>query len=169
MINKEFTNLFGFTTEEAFNKNINDLIVPEDLKEEAIGIDNLVSLNRKEVRQTIRKDKSGKKIHVSLIAAAMVINNEIVAQLGIYRDLTSERKNQLLQEVLFNISTAALKHFDIKEIYPIIVQELNKIWNTNNFFIALYDKTSETLSLPFFVDEKDNFNEIPTRRLSQDG
>ena len=52
---------------------------------------------------------------------------------------------------------------DIKEIYPTIVQELSKIWDTNNFFIALYDKTSDTMSLPFFADEKDKFYEIPTK------
>jgi len=55
MINREFTHLFGFTSEEAVNKNINDLVVPDDLKEEAIKIDNLASLNQKEVRQTIRR------------------------------------------------------------------------------------------------------------------
>ena len=31
MINREFTNLFGFTSEEAVNNNINDLVVPDDL------------------------------------------------------------------------------------------------------------------------------------------
>jgi len=164
MINREFTNLFSYTMEEAVNKNINDLVVPDDLKEEAMKIDTLASLNRKEVRQTIRMDKNRNKIHVSLVATAIVINNEIVANLGIYRDITSERKNQLLQEVLFNISTAALKQYDIKEIYPIIVQELSKIWDTNNFFIALYDKSTQTLSLPFFSDEKDNFYEIPIKK-----
>jgi PAS domain S-box-containing protein len=164
MINREFTNLFGFTLEEAVNNNINDLVVPYDLKEEASRIDDLASINQKEVRQTIRKDKYGNNIHVTLIATVIVINNEIVANLGIYRDITTERKNQLLQEILFNISTAALKQYDIKEIYPIIVKELSKIWDTNNFFIALYDKTSETLSLPFFADEKDNFYEIPTKK-----
>jgi PAS domain S-box-containing protein len=164
MINREFTNLFGYTLEEAVNKNINDLVVPEALKGEALKIDALASLNQKEVRQTIRKDKYGNNIHVSLIATAIVINNEIVANLGIYRDITTERKNQLLQEILFNISNAALKQYDIKEIYPIIVQELGKIWDTNNFFIALYDKSTQTLSLPFFLDEKDNFYEIPIKK-----
>ena len=164
MVNREFTNLFGFTLEEAINRDINDLIVPEDYREEAVKIDELASLNQKEVRQTIRKDKNGNKIHVTLIATAIVINNEIVASLGIYRDITIERKNQLLQEILFNISTAALKQYDIKQIYPIIVEELGKIWDTNNFFIALYDKANETLSLPFFADENDNFYEIPTKK-----
>ncbi len=164
MINKEFTKLFGFLPEEAVNRNVNDLIVPDSLKEEAVAIDNLAEMNRREVRETIRKGKDGKEINVSVIASAIVINDETVAHLGIYRDITSEKKNQLLQNILYNISTAALKQYNIQEIYPIIVQELSKIWDTNNFFIALYDKNKETLSLPFFSDEKDNFYEIPTKK-----
>ena len=164
MVNKEFTNLFGYTSEEAVNRNIDDLVVPEELKAEAVTIDTLAAHQQKVVRQTIRKDKNGNRIHVSLIATPIIVNNEIVAYLGIYRDITIERKNQLLQEILYNISTAALKQMDIKEIYPTIVHELSKIWDTNNFFIALYDQTSDTMSLPFFADEKDNFYEIPTQK-----
>lgn len=164
MINREFTNLFGFQPEEAVNRNVNDLIVPDDLKDEAVSIDNLAEMNRREVRQTVRKGKDGKVIYVSLVASAIIINDETVAHLGIYRDITPERRNQLLQEILYNISNAALKQYDIQEIYPIIVHELSKIWDTNNFFIALYDKTKETLSLPFFSDEKDSFYEIPTKK-----
>ena len=164
MVNKEFTNLFGYSPEEAVNKQIDDLVVPDEMKEEAISIDKLATQHHRVVRQTVRKDKFNNRIQVSLIATAIVLNNETVAFLGIYRDITTERKNQLLQEILYNISTAALKQMDIKEIYPTIVHELSKIWDTNNFFIALYDKTSETLSLPFFADEKDNFQEIPAKR-----
>ncbi len=163
MVNREFTNLFGFSPEEAINRSINNLIVPDNLKEEAEDIDRKASEDVSNVIQTIRKNKSGNQIHVSLKATSIIINNEVVAHLGIYRDITSERKGQLVQEILYNISTAALKQYDIKEIYPIIVSELSKIWDTNNFFIALYDKASETLSLPFFADEKDNFYEIPTK------
>jgi PAS domain S-box-containing protein len=163
MVNQEFTTLFGYSSEEAVNNNIDDLIVPDDLKAEAVSIENFEKGIKKEIKQTIRTDKTGKRIYVSLVATAILMNDEIIAHLGIYRDITTERKNQLLQDILYNISSAALKQYDIKEIYPIIVHELSKIWDTNNFFIALYDKTKETLSLPFFADEKDNFYEIPTK------
>jgi PAS domain S-box-containing protein len=163
IVNKEFTKLFGYTPEEAINKYINDLIVPLDLKDEGKSIDNLTIQQQKVVKQTIRKDKYGNRIHVSLVAKAIIINYNPVAFLGIYRDITVERKNQLLQEILFNISTSALRQFDIKDIYPTIVHELRKIWDTNNFFIALYDKNKETLTLPFFSDEKDNFYEVPVK------
>ncbi len=160
-INKEFTNLFGYTNDDAIHRKIDDLIVPEEMINEAVGIDTLAAEKHKVVKQTIRMDKSGKRIQVSLIATNIVINNEVVAFLGIYRDISLERKNQIIQEILYNISTAALNQLDIKDIYPTIVRELSKIWDTNNFFIALYDKKGDTLSMPFFSDEQDNFDKLP--------
>jgi len=164
MANKEFTDLFGYTYEEAINENIVNLVVPVRLKEESLSITKLVSLHNKEVRQTVRKDKYGNERQVSLIATEITVNNEPVAHVFIYRDITTEKKNQLLQEVLYNISSAALKQLDIKELYPIIVSELGKIWDTNNFFIALYDNKTESLSFPFFADEKDIFKETPVSK-----
>jgi PAS domain S-box-containing protein len=165
MVNSEFTNLFGYSQDEVNGKSLNDLIVTDDMREEALQIDMLSSANTKEARQTtIRKDKYNNRIYVSLVSRNILINNKIVAQLVIYSDISAERKKQLIQEVLFNISTAAIKQYDLKDIYPSIVQELNKIWDINNFFIALYDKEAEKLSFPFFSDEKDSFADIPTEK-----
>jgi PAS domain S-box-containing protein len=163
-INKEFADLFGYTPEEAFQKHIDDLIVPDELKNEAVSLETLAEEKHKVIRQTIRQDKNGNMIHVSLIATKIQINNEIVSYVGIYRDISLERKNQIIQEILYNISTAALNQMDIKDIYPTIVDELSKIWDTNNFFIALYDKKSDTLSMPFFSDEIDKFENVPARQ-----
>lgn len=164
MINKEFTRLFGYTAHEALNNYVDDLIVPDDLKEEALKISTIASHKRTEVKETVRIDKSGNRIYVSLIATSIIVNNQPVACIGIYRDVTSERKNQLLQEILYNISSAALNQSAIKDIYPIIVKELSKIWDTDNFFIAIYDNRTGMLSLPFFADEKDEFHEIPAKK-----
>ena len=164
IINKEFTDLFGYTAEEATNREIDSLILPEELKAESIGPDTIAAEKHKLTKQTIRRDKSGKRIQVSLIATNVLIDNEIVASLGIYRDISLEKKNQTIQEILYNISTAALNQMDIKDIYPTIVNELSKIWDTSNFFIALYDKKSDSLSMPFFSDEKDQFEKVPARK-----
>ncbi|HPF02880.1 MAG TPA: PAS domain S-box protein [Bacteroidales bacterium] len=163
LVNKEFTSLFGYAYDEAVNKSIDDLIVPEDLKDEALGIETLASEKQKVSKHTVRIDKSGNRIDVALVASSIFVNDEAIANVGIYRNITTERKNQLLQEILYNISSEALKQMDIKDIYPTIVHELSKIWDTNNFFIAIYNKITDTMSLPFFSDEKDKFYEVPTR------
>ncbi len=163
-INKEFSSLFGYSAEEAAGNILDDLIVPEELKKDALCIESLTSDNTKISKQTIRQDKKGNKINVSLIASNIIIDGETAAYLVIYRDISLEKKNQLIQEILYNISTAALNQLDIKDIYPTIVHELSKIWDTINFFIALYDKKNDTLSMPFFADEQDNFEELPARK-----
>jgi len=164
IINKEFTDLFGYTQEEAINRDIDSLILPDEMKDESISPDNFAAEKHKIIKETVRRDKSGKRIQVSLIATNVLINSEIVASLGIYRDISQEKKNQTIQEILYNISTAALNQMDIKDIYPTIVHELSKIWDTSNFFIALYDKKTDSLSLPFFADEFDKFENIPARK-----
>ena len=164
MINREFHKLFGYTFDEAINQNIYDMIVPERLKDDAIAITKFITPYQQETRETIRKDKFGNEIQVSLVATGISIDEKIVGNIAIYKNITIEKKNQVLQEILYNISSAALTQVDVDKLYPLIVKELGKIWDTNNFFIALYEKKSETVSLPFFSDEKDSFNEIPINK-----
>jgi len=159
-INREFTNLFGYSPEESVNHNIFDLIVPDEYKDGSLfsGID------KREVGETIRMDRYGRKIFVSRIKTPIMINDEISAMLVIYQDITNEKKNKLLQEILYNISNTALKQLEIKDLYPAIVRELSKIWETKNLFIAIYNKMTDSLSLPFFADEEDSFYELPARK-----
>jgi len=162
-INREFTNIFGYTNEEAVGKYINELIVPEELKEEAEAIDEKTLENKREALETVRKDKYGNRIHVSLLSSGIIMNGVTVASLCIYRDITRDRKNRLLHEILYNISSATLEFSEIKDIYSVIVRELGKIWDTSNFYIALYESERKTISLPFFSDEKDSFKELPVK------
>ncbi|MFO7575224.1 MAG: PAS domain S-box protein [Bacteroidales bacterium] len=163
-INKEFSRLFGYSQQETLNQHIDDLVVPDDLKEEAEVIHKLAATSRQEISHTERVDKWGKRIHINLIASTVTFNDETIATVGIYRDISSIRKTQVLQEVLYNLSNQALRMVSLSDFYPIIIHEIGKIWDTNNFFIALYNKQNETLALPVFSDEKDEFDEIPAKK-----
>jgi signal transduction histidine kinase/ActR/RegA family two-component response regulator len=68
-----------------------------------------------------------------------------------------------MQEIQYNISTVALQDFDIFDIYPTIVKEISRLWNVNNFFIALYNIEKDTLTFPFFADERDHFQETAAK------
>ena len=68
-----------------------------------------------------------------------------------------------MQEIQYNISTVALQDSDIFDIYPTIVKEISKLWNVNNFFIALYNREKDTLTFPFFADERDHFQETAAK------
>jgi PAS domain S-box-containing protein len=162
-VNRGFTKLFGYEPGEADNMMIDDLVVPDELREEAIKIDEEALANGTGALETIRKDKQGNRINVSLIASSVISNDKTIAFLGIYRDITREIKSRLMQEIQYNISTVALQDSDIFDIYPTIVQEIGKLWNVNNFFIALYNREKDTLNFPFFADERDHFQETAAK------
>jgi PAS domain S-box-containing protein len=162
-INKGFTSLFSYEADEIQNRMIDDLIVPDELREEAIKIDEVALAKGTGSVETVRKDKFGKRINVSLIASSVIANDKTIAFLGIYRDIGAEIKSRLMQEIQYNISTVALQDSDIFDIYPTIVKEIGKLWNVNNFFIALYNREKDTLTFPFFADERDHFQETAAK------
>ena len=84
------------------------------------------------------------------------------------RDITERRsaeqagkRQELIQQVLYQISSAVHATKSISELSEVIQRELGSIIDTKNFFIALYNKKDDTLSLPYYKDETDHFETFP--------
>jgi len=88
-INPRFTELFGYSPDEAKGKFLDDLIVPEDLKEEA---KRLTEIREGYVyHETVRKKKDGTLILVSISCASIVSDGKCLGNVVLYKDIT-ERK-----------------------------------------------------------------------------
>ena len=57
---------------------------------------------------------------------------------------------------LYDISKAVHSVNNLNELYPLVHQTLGTILDTTNFFIALFNRTSDTISFPYFADEEDD-------------
>lgn len=84
----------------------------------------------------------------------------------VWRDISEQKKAEVRQQVLYNISTAALSLQNLKEVYATVKRELGRLINTTNIFIALYDEKTDLLTIPFMVDKKDRFQTLPKDSLS---
>jgi PAS domain S-box-containing protein len=93
-INKEFTKLFGYTQKEAEGRVLDDLIVPEDLKETAKSITENVARGKRVAFEAIRRNKNKTLIDVSVLASPIVISGKQVGTYGIYRDITERKKTE---------------------------------------------------------------------------
>ena len=162
-INKEFVKEFGYTREEAIGKNIDDLVVPPELRNEGISYTRRTANNETISTDTYRINKNGEKIYVSLIMQPVMLNEKITALYAIYRNISVKKKDDDTKSVIYNISAAALTMTEFSDIFNSIKDEIGKIWDTKNFYIVLYNKDSETLTLSFFQDEKDHFEEVPVK------
>lgn len=162
-INEAFTNEFSYTREEAVGKNIDDLIVPPELKEEAINYTKRSAASETINTNTYRTGRDGKKIYVRLSVQPVLIDDKICAINALYHNISDKKKDDDTKSVIYNISAATLTMSEFSDIFDSIRHEIGKIWETRNFYIVLYNKDTETLTLSCFQDEKDHFEEVPVK------
>jgi PAS domain S-box-containing protein len=100
----------------------------------------------------------GKKFYVQVIKTPMYDSNgQINGILGIFWDITERREAEKIQTSLYRISEAAHTARKLEELFHLIHEIVGELIPTENFYIALYDSATETLSFPYFVDEYEEF------------
>jgi PAS domain S-box-containing protein len=93
-VNKEFTRIFGYTAEEAAGQWLPELIMPEELRAEALkNRDALISGKRVEL-EAIRQRKGGVRFDVSVVGKGILLGFEQVGVYLIYRDITERKKTE---------------------------------------------------------------------------
>ncbi len=70
-------------------------------------------------------------------------------------DLTRRKRADLLQNAIYRISEAGQSAATLDELFKAINKILGLLMNAKNCYVALYDDQAETLSFPYWVDEKD--------------
>ncbi len=86
---------------------------------------------------------------------------ELIQIEGFISDITDQKNTELIQSVLFEISKASYTSDSVDEVFKSIHANLSKIIDVENFYVAMYDKKSDTISLPFQIDSKDKFASFP--------
>lgn len=84
-----------------------------------------------------------------------------------YTDITPRKKNEQVLQVLLNISEAGYAYDNLSDYIKYIRDELNKIIDTKNFFVALYNENTKKYTFPYFVDEYDKIDNITPLDLSK--
>ncbi len=85
-----------------------------------------------------------------------------VGRVWSYRDVTEPTRAELIQLATYRISEAAHAAHTLHELYGAIHRIVGELMPAKNFYIALYDASSDLLTFPYFVDEYDQ--DFPTKR-----
>ena len=93
-INKEFSNLFGYTREEAIGNSIDKLIVHENKKEEASLCGEKVINGKYIEKDTVRKKKDNSLVDVLVFGAPIKVDNGQIGIYAIYQDISKRKKTE---------------------------------------------------------------------------
>ena len=93
-VNSEFERLFDYSIEEVKGKYINDLIVGEDLRDEASALTQRTLECQVVTKDTVRRRKDGTLVDVSILGYPITFNGEQVGVYAIYKDITERRRRE---------------------------------------------------------------------------
>lgn len=139
-INDEFTRIFGYTRDEAVGHQINELLAPDELMEEAADISKRVIRGERIELESKRRRKDGTCFDVSILGAPILHKGKQIGDYAIYRDITERKKAEeqiLLQqtylESLLNSAPEAIVFHDNDDM----------VVNVNDEFLRLFGYSRE--------------------------
>ena len=92
LVNEGFREMFGYDLHALRGMNLNDFIVPEDLKNEGIDLNNLITANKIISVVTRRRHKAGHIVDVLLYGVPVELNHKTIGIYGVYVDITERKK-----------------------------------------------------------------------------
>jgi PAS domain S-box-containing protein len=110
-VNREFTRIFGYTSDEAAGRYLGDLIMPPDSRAEMQQVTDMLARGERVEIETVRRRKDGSLFAVSVVHVPLSSPGGEIARYAIYRDITERKKNEddlrrqkeMLQTIIDNI------------------------------------------------------------------
>lgn len=163
-VNEKFTETFDYTLEDIPDlENWVKLAFPDEnyrfsvLEKGKDAVSKAKVKGRSVDKNTYMvKTKSGKIEYVEFI-----YNVLDKYWLFMFNIVTQKKKSEVVNSVLYNISNATYTTKNPAELFRIIRQQLNRLIDTTNMYIASYNKDTDKISLAYRKDETDESTEFP--------
>lgn len=156
-VNKSLCKMLGYSKNEMLGKTPFDFVDEENLIvfKHQISISNN---NKQRIYEIQLQKKDGKNIFAQFNATTMLDhNNNFAGSFAFVRDISDQKRSQLIQNILYNISKANTISDNLQTLISIIQKEVGKVVDTTNFYVALYDEINDILSFPYYADKYDKF------------
>jgi PAS domain S-box-containing protein len=133
-VSPRFTELFGYSSDEVKEKFLDDFVVPDDRKKEAI----MLAQKGREgyvYYETVRKNKNGALIPVTLSSAPIVLQGKHLGDMVTYMDITERRKAERetkIKDYALASSIVAVAFADLKGNLFYVNNSFLRIWGYAN-------------------------------------
>jgi PAS domain S-box-containing protein len=85
------------------------------------------------------------------------------AVIGTAYDITERKRAELLQDAVYRIAQAADRSRRLDDLFPAVHAIIAEVMNAENFYIALYNKESDLITFPYYVDQYDQKPSEPSK------
>ena len=120
--------------------------VPLIIKDDVIGV------------MTTQSYRNPNQYNQQDVDIMLSVSDQVAIAIDRKQTETAQRKSEETNKVLFEISNAVNTTRNLVELYESIHRSLGRIIDVTNFFIALHNVSTNTISFPYYVDEYDDFS-----------
>ena len=169
-VNQRFTEVSGYTAEEAIGKSTRILKSDRVDKDVYAQLWETISSGKEWQGELLNRKKNG-ELYWELVSISPVKNSDdqTTNYLAVKEDISEHKKSENLEKALYQISHAVIDTENLDDLYSSIHKSLAVVLPVENLFIAIYDKEKNLLSFPYMVDEYDDPYETapPGRGLTE--
>ena len=162
IVNNEMANILGFEKKEDLaSRNISDFYYSIEERERIIKkYDTTTNSDIKNVEIKFRK-KDGSPIWILMTAKAIRDEDlNTISYDGFIINISARKRKENVQTLLLNLSKKSFTNINLRDYLKLIHNELKQIMKADNFYVAIYDKTTDKYSFPYNIDpfDGDNYN-----------
>lgn len=165
--NPSFCHMFHRKCDELRGIRVYDLMDPEWVGEDRKEFERLMKGELDHYsKETLYRNKDGSPIWTNVHFSRLRDNGRNLA-LAMVEDVTKRRQAENLKSSLYQISQATVSSPNLDVLYGRIHEILSELMPAKNFFIGLVAEDGESMTFPYFVDEKDpNPGKVSRRRTT---
>lgn len=93
-INPSFKKMFGYQQSDVEGRYLNDLIVPEDIKEEGEELTRKATGGETVVIETVRRTSSDERLNVMVFGYPVKMQDEVLGIFAVYQDITARKQEE---------------------------------------------------------------------------
>ncbi len=84
-----------------------------------------------------------------------IMDGKVVGRVVSFRDISDRKRTEIESQVISEIIQGVATTSNLDEMLGLVQQSIGRAIYAENFYVALYDKQSELLHIPFFTDKFD--------------
>ncbi len=168
-VNKAWREVLGYGLDEIASMRMEDILHPQHKEQALEQLKKIEQGNSNSNFEAVFLSREGKKVFVSGSVNCRYDNGKPTAFRCILNDFTEKIRAEKAQNLYYSIANWTVTTQNLDDFYHSIHEELGKIIDVKNFFIALYDQSKSFIYFPYYVDQYFQGNVRFTKRKLGNG
>ncbi|MGE0020893.1 MAG: PAS domain S-box protein [Draconibacterium sp.] len=117
-----------------------------------------IRMKKSKKRETLELMMNGNYFEI-IVDPIIDEHDQITGAVHILNDISQRKLDEKIQQILFEIARTSVSNNTLEDLLVVVRKELNKVMDTTNFFVALYQPETGMMTNVIFQEEKDSFLE----------